>query len=307
MAPYEKSTYFGYREGHDPSLLQLGSLVFDYANPLHKRPFFARGKPFDNVGPPMVSSDSRKDCYMMSEGGENASFGIGVLDYAQLDLLRQNSRYLMVAAKTGSKIFLIDTLKYLENVVLKSEEAQIWLSTRLAVSRRQKLLKDLTFNHPKLWMLTGLYLMDDATTVHVSSRDGSVGATASAPIPDPLMISELLQAGVGAKVEFGVNYVLSSGSTIEGKRVWAAQWQQIKADYVVTSDDSSKPLQVNLTDKLSIRKARGEKNVAALNVSESKMEEQKDDSDETYDQNYWNEFDKELDELLEDMDSEDED
>jgi hypothetical protein len=40
MAPKEKNTYFGYNEGHDHSLLRLGSLVFDFANPRTKRPYY---------------------------------------------------------------------------------------------------------------------------------------------------------------------------------------------------------------------------------------------------------------------------
>ena len=33
MAMEEKLTYIGYREGINPSILTLGSLVFDFANP----------------------------------------------------------------------------------------------------------------------------------------------------------------------------------------------------------------------------------------------------------------------------------
>ena len=34
------NTYFGYNEGHDPNLLCIGTLVFDYANPRTKRPHY---------------------------------------------------------------------------------------------------------------------------------------------------------------------------------------------------------------------------------------------------------------------------
>lgn len=40
MAPAEKDAYFGYNNGHDPTLLGLGTMVFDYANPRTKRPYF---------------------------------------------------------------------------------------------------------------------------------------------------------------------------------------------------------------------------------------------------------------------------
>ena len=42
MAPLERTTFFAYNEGVDPDLLRIGSLVFDYANPRTKRPYFHR-------------------------------------------------------------------------------------------------------------------------------------------------------------------------------------------------------------------------------------------------------------------------
>ncbi len=39
MAPNEKSTYFQYHEGIDTSVLRLGNMAFDYANPKMKRPY----------------------------------------------------------------------------------------------------------------------------------------------------------------------------------------------------------------------------------------------------------------------------
>jgi len=39
MAPSEKTTYFQYEEGMDPSVLRLGNIAFDYANPKTKRPY----------------------------------------------------------------------------------------------------------------------------------------------------------------------------------------------------------------------------------------------------------------------------
>jgi hypothetical protein len=40
MAPVEEVTYFGYNEGFDSQLLRLGTLVFDYANPRAKKPYY---------------------------------------------------------------------------------------------------------------------------------------------------------------------------------------------------------------------------------------------------------------------------
>jgi hypothetical protein len=35
----ERATYFHYREGITPDLLQLGSMVYDFRNPKTRRPF----------------------------------------------------------------------------------------------------------------------------------------------------------------------------------------------------------------------------------------------------------------------------
>jgi hypothetical protein len=38
MSPTQKQTYFVYNEGYDETLLRLGSLALDYANPRLRRP-----------------------------------------------------------------------------------------------------------------------------------------------------------------------------------------------------------------------------------------------------------------------------
>ena len=52
---------------------------------------------------------------------------------------------------------------FFEEVILKSDEAKTWLESRLAVSRKLKYYYGMTRQHPSIWLLTGIYKMNNAT------------------------------------------------------------------------------------------------------------------------------------------------
>ncbi|KAF7520895.1 hypothetical protein G7054_g12622 [Neopestalotiopsis clavispora] len=287
MAPEEHFTYFSYREGYDCKVLRLGSLV---AEELSK----------------LTVQDKRNDCYMRIEKGGGVNVGSGLLDYASFAFERSKAEQLIVVAKTGSKTYLLQPHEYFEQHVLASPEAKLWLSTRLSVSRQQKLARDLTFNHPKLWMLTGIYVMECATTMTVVKSNAKTSGQIAAPVPDPIGVSALLDLKVGAQAQVNSDIAIQAGAVFEGERVWAAQWQQVKAKYFSKTQPKTS-MQIWLTNTVSVRTSRGQSSLAELELDDMATSNESTNTEKEYSEEDWADFDRQLDSLLASINDEDED
>jgi hypothetical protein len=90
----------------------------------------------------------------------------------------------------------------------------------------------MTLQRPKIWLLAGVYLIEDATTWTVTNRSSGALVAASVPLPDPTALTTLVGLNPSLHYKLGKNFVRGEGTQILGRKVWAAQYQLIKAKYV---------------------------------------------------------------------------
>ena len=106
MAMEEKLTYIGYREGINPSILTLGSLMFDFANPKTRDPYIHEQLIADQRDLWAID-DPVENCWVSFSRGKGCSVGGGMLNLAELNVSRTNDTYNIVVAKSGSKVELL--------------------------------------------------------------------------------------------------------------------------------------------------------------------------------------------------------
>ncbi|MCJ1377614.1 hypothetical protein MMC17_000709 [Xylographa soralifera] len=266
MASEEKLTYIGYREGVDPRLLTLGSLMFDFVNPRFQDPYIHEKLAPDDLDLWTID-DQRRNCWIGHKTGKGCNFGGGILNLAELDSSHNIDNYNVVVASTGSKIECVKPAKFFEEVILRSDSARFWLQSRLAVSKKLKYYYGLTMQNPSIWLLTGIYIMKDATCLSISGKSSGLGGSITTPLPDPSGIAAMLQLNPNAHWKMSSGLTIGGGSTFLGERVWAAQYHRVGAKYVDIRDGV--PLhskQLKLLNVFDIKASRGESTAAELDL-----------------------------------------
>ncbi|MCJ1307160.1 hypothetical protein MMC25_000806 [Agyrium rufum] len=216
-------------------------------------------------------------------------FGGGLQNLAELNLAPSNSEMIIIAAASGTKI---EVIKFLNEVVLRLPEGALWLSSKLAIARKLRILRKLKFQQPRIWLLTGLYTMADARVVSSSERGRSAGGMASVPIPDPSGITALLEIMPQLSMHIESNRKLEGGAQILGTKIYAAQYQQLDVKYIAIEDGrNTLPNQVNLLNIFSAQEHRGEAQVAEICIAVEPSGEESDEVDATNDSIYDAEFD----------------
>ena len=163
--------------------------------------------------------------------------------------------------------------KFLNEVILKTYPGRFWLSSILAISLKLRIQRKLTFQHPHIWLLTGLIALKDAESLSIAQRDSSFSTTASLPLPDPSGITTLLQLMPQLKGEITSGRHVGSGMRKLGQKVYAAQWQRLNVKYSsVRNGQEILPNQINLLNVFSARASRGDSNAAEVSVEGTKMQ-----------------------------------
>lgn len=106
MPNEEKFTYVGYREGFDPQVLNLGSLVFDFANPRFTEPYVHEKLNADELEL-WTLADQRENCWLTYSTGKQCSFGGGMVNLAELNMSKETGNYNLVVAEKGSKVEIL--------------------------------------------------------------------------------------------------------------------------------------------------------------------------------------------------------
>ncbi|MCJ1283429.1 hypothetical protein MMC26_002758 [Xylographa opegraphella] len=302
MVSEEKLTYVGYREGVDPRLLTLGSLVFDFVNPRFQDPYIHE-KLTPNDLDLWTINDPRSNCWVVYKTGKGCRFGGGILNLAELNSSRNNDNYHVVVASTGSKIECIKPAKFFEDVILQTDAARFWLQSRLAVSKKLKYYYGLTMRDPSIWLLTGIYMMKDATCLSVSGKSSDLGGSITAPLPDPSGIAAMLQLNPNVHWKTSSGLTVGGGSTFLGDRVWAAQYHRVGAKYVDIQDGVQfQSRQLKLLNVFDMRTSRGESTATELQVENPPNldDDEKILSDQVED-GYWEKFGEEIRDIEEDF------
>ena len=152
---------------------------------------------------------------------------------------------------------------------------------------------------PKIWLLTGLYHIQDAVTFSTHGQSSSGGFGASVPLPEPTGLASLLQLNIGSKAKFGHNAVVQRGTQISGKKVWAALWQQVDARFMSVGkwEEQMGGRQLKLLDIYSsqtVRASKGEQAVAEVALSGGEDVRTGQSTGQDPGKEYWELFEKEV-------------
>ena len=152
---------------------------------------------------------------------------------------------------------------------------------------------------PKIWLLTGLYHIQDAVTFSTHGQSSSGGFGASVPLPEPTGLASLLQLNIGSKAKFGHNAVVQRGTQISGKKVWAALWQQVDARFMSVGkwEEQMGGRQLKLLDIYSsqtVRASKGEQAVAEVALSGGEEVRAGQSIGQDPGKEYWELFEKEV-------------
>ena len=121
----------------------------------------------------------------------------------------------------------------------------------------------------------------------------------------------MLGASIGARFSVGRGFELEATSRILGRRVWAAQWTRVSVKYftirATAAEFEPQKLgnQFGLLDVEDIGNARSNDihmvKVGVVNAPVSREEGEPEDTGVGFDDAQWAEFEKTLDQLLEDL------
>ena len=274
---------------------------------------------------------------MASQDGRNFSFGLGLQDFLDFHSSRTGNSYSLVVGTDGSKVELIQYIylthyafiqirqdvddvdfhrpeAFFEQVVLTNDDARFWLESRLAVVRKLQILRGYLGLTPKIWLLTGLYLITDAVTfsAYGFSSENAIGG--AVPLPEPTQLTALLNLNIGSKVKLGRNAVVARGTQISGKKVWAAQWQRVDANYMSVAKwkDDMGVKRLKLLPLLSTQTVRAapleEQAAAEVTLAGDEETKPEGETDEMPSEEYWGLLDREVQKVEDDYaDDDDED
>ncbi len=103
------------------------------------------------------------------------------------------------------------------------DKLRLWLSA----SSSEYMLKAKVMRRPRIWMLTGQYLLEDTQILHVMSRkqQGSISTGA-------LAIGALTGVPIGGSINISPDIFLKAQLRTPEKLVWAAQFHKLKTKYI---------------------------------------------------------------------------
>ncbi|PMD43846.1 hypothetical protein L207DRAFT_266659 [Hyaloscypha variabilis F] len=224
MTPTEKPTFFVYEVGRDPEELCLGNLVLkDYANPTLSRHYTHPRIHERDLRTYATITHLTKGWEMKYSSGLNFTPLIPMIDFFKARISWNRKQERALKADEGFRITLKDPEKFLREQVLSEVEAVQALQTWTSGANRGwgSLGKK-----PKIWMLTGLYLLKDATSTQEKLRTavGQVGISSTA-------LSPVSGSAIDNSVDLGHSHNSKSQTPTKGLLVWAAQYRAL--DYHV--------------------------------------------------------------------------
>lgn len=248
---------------------------------------------------------------MHFENQTEHTFGAGIDKLAELDFTKADSTSTFIAAAEGSKSFIPEFVgkacplsccmytdsgsraqDFFNAVILTTPKAHTWVTSRVSVGRAMKRLKDVMLQVPVVWMLTGVYFLDDAISWSTHGRQNQKGAEVNMPIPDPAGFAELLQLKAKAQYTTKSGRVFEHGMQIADRKVWAASFQRLNVEYMYFRQGMKVlPNQISLLNVFSA--ARGDEDAAQIKVLgefDATDDFGKKNIDSAFDDQYWSVF-----------------
>lgn len=188
--------------------------------------------------------------------------------------------------------------------MLEQDSVQIWFKSRFQVARRISAATKNIFGIPKIWLLTGVYVIEDGHSYTVRGTSNSVNLTGTLPLPEPTGLAALLGLNLGATVALGNGVEATAETMMPGKKVWAAQWIRVKAQFVSekeTETNASALIQkIQLTDEWSSgtdRTGEGDDQFVQLTLDETEDESATEETAIDWNEEQRKEFFAELDKV----------
>lgn len=128
----------------------------------------------------------------------------------------------------------------MNNVILNSDNSRTWLASKLTLLYRMALfakLRKAVSKPPKIWMVTGLQYIEDATISTVANAARSTAGNVRVPFPDPSLVAAIADIPT---VQGGVSSLGNEAATSDydhaDERIWAAQFRPLKVEYRLSTE-----------------------------------------------------------------------
>ncbi|KAH8704767.1 hypothetical protein BGW36DRAFT_412936 [Talaromyces proteolyticus] len=245
----EEKSFFLYETGRELDVLCLGNLVLgDYTNPTTARHYTHR--PLTDIETEnYVSASELSECTIRNGSSWGPGLSVTASGFSQASLKFDDSSTTIVAAKKGRRVVLKNPGTFLNFHILRTPEAQNELRKWVSAARSDLILKLKSLRTPKIWMLTGVYILDDAAVLSISKRDlhTSIGIGSNT-------LFDLMTVPVGGSIGLGSSSYLESRMSFTGSHVWAAQYRLLDIRYIKIEpgqDSVDLPSQILLYPKIT--------------------------------------------------------
>ncbi|GFF62311.1 hypothetical protein IFM60648_00589 [Aspergillus lentulus] len=258
MDASDDSSFYLYGMGERPEALTLGSLVLErYWEPLIARHYIHE----------LLSQEALQEHAYVSNlsnvvfhGRSRLTPGVSLSggDIIDLTLAWNKDSERVVVAKKGSRIILKDPEEFLATSVLSNPKAQEKLKLWLSAARSAYVLNFKFARRPKVWMLTGLYLLEETRTMVSRHNSSKISAGVSGSI-----VGALSSVPVGGFLSLGEGNSWEMTMELTEQHVWAAQYRLLDAHFVKVGKGGAESVKLPLSmglyrDVLSVNTVRGE-------------------------------------------------
>ncbi|RLL98717.1 hypothetical protein CFD26_103868 [Aspergillus turcosus] len=257
MTYSDDTSFYLYGIGEKPEALTLGSLVLErYWQPLIARhythPMLSPGTLLEHA-----HISNLTDVKLHGTSRLAPSVGVSAVDIVELALARNKDVDRMVIAKKGTRAVLKDPEQFLITSVLSNPKAQEKLKIWLSAARSDYVMKAKFARRPKIWLLTGLYLLEDTRTIVSRGQSAEVSTGVSASV-----IGALSSVPLGGSLSLGKGRSWEVSMEVAEQHVWAGQYRLLDAHFIRTGGDGvdgvKLPLSMGLyRDILSVNTVRG--------------------------------------------------
>ncbi|KAJ5647310.1 hypothetical protein N7490_003682 [Penicillium lividum] len=220
-------SFFLYGMGERPEALTLGSLVLEkYWQPMNAR-HYTHELLSDNALREHAHTTDITNVVFHGSSRLTPSFGFEAADIVNLNLAYNKDSERIVTAEKGTRVVLKDPEVFLTHNVLSNETARQKLKLWLSAAYSDFVVHFKFARRPKVWMLTGLYLLEDTSMVISRGHSSKISVGASSAI-----IGAVSGVPVGGSVSLGVGSQWEMTMQVPEPHVWAAQFRMLDAKFI---------------------------------------------------------------------------
>ncbi|KAJ5757759.1 uncharacterized protein N7511_006453 [Penicillium nucicola] len=256
-------SFYLYGVGEKPDALTLGSLILEkYWQPLIARHYTHEMLSLiENVSDEALHhhTHSTEITNVKFHGTSRLSPGIGVDagDIVNLNLAWKRELERIVIAEKGTRVILKDPEAFLTEQVLSNIQAQQKLKLWLSAASSAYVLNFKFARRPKVWLMTGMYVLEGARTIVSKDRSSKISAGISSAL-----VGALSGVPVGGSVKLGEGTSWEMAMEVAEPHVWAAQFRLLDARFLKMGaggvDGVKLPVSMGLyRDVMSVHTARG--------------------------------------------------